>query len=199
MKERPILFSGPMVRALLAGTKTQTRRVMKPQPKQYIPGNEECWEWLGFTWNQRIHLPSDRLDIRGETDLPYMEGNRLWVKETFRPKVSDGQSTDDAVFAADYASPEKAQPWKPSIFMPRWASRITLEIESVRVERLHEISEEDAKAEGCDGNCPVGSIPAHQAGPCAYHYAQLWDSINAKRGFGWETNPFVWAITFRKL
>lgn len=81
--------------------------------------------------------------------------------------------------------------------MHRWASRITLEITNVRVQRLQEISEEDAKAEGCDGNCPVGYIPAHQASPCVYQFAQLWDQIN---GYGsWKRNPWVWAIAFKRV
>jgi hypothetical protein len=87
--------------------------------------------------------------------------------------------------------------WKPSIFMPRDLSRITLEITAIRVERLHSISETDALAEGCSGDCPVGYIPAHQAGPCAYEYAQLWESINGPGS--WAANPFVWVLSFKRL
>jgi hypothetical protein len=81
--------------------------------------------------------------------------------------------------------------------MPRSLSRITLEITGVRCERLQNISEADAKAEGCDGNCPVGYIPAHQKSPCVYHYAQLWESINGAGS--WAENPWVWVIEFKKL
>jgi hypothetical protein len=90
--------------------------------------------------------------------------------------------------------------WRPSIHMPRWASRITLEITGIRVERVQEIGEEEARAEGCDGDCPIGYIPAYQRAPLAYHFAQLWDQINGKRpGCSWNDNPWVWAISFRRV
>jgi hypothetical protein len=151
----PILFSSAMVRAILEGRKTQTRRVMKPQPQGYIAGNEECWEWRGYTWNQRIHAPADRIDYRGGKPLPYGQpGDRIWVRETF------------------------------------WASRITLEITEVRVERLQEISESDAEAEG---------VTSHGGLSAVFMYAELWDSLNEKRGHGWDLNPWVWVIEFQPL
>ena len=145
-------------------------------------------------------------------------GDRLWVKENayITPKRWADRASDCNARDADgdprivgYASSMDgesvrcAEDYKvklsPSIFMPRWASRLTLEIVEVRVERVQDISEEDARAEGCDGNCPIGYIPAHQKAPCTYHFAQLWDSINATRGHGWEKNDWVWVVVFKLL
>jgi hypothetical protein len=189
MKERPILFSGAMVRAILSGAKTQTRRIVKPQP--------EC------------------CDIR---DSPYHKGMRLWVREAWNFLGTDmmrhgrTHSTQDGVvkYLADGERRTINTKWRnvevwmarkpqsrPSIHMPRWASRITLEITSVRVERLQAISEADAAAEGCDGNCPIGHLPAYMKGPLSYHYAQLWESINGPGS--WEANPWVWVVEFRRI
>ena len=153
MKERPILFSAPMVMAILAGTKTQTRRVIKPQPSVA----QNC---------------------------PYgTPGDHLWVKETF-------WTGGDAVnYRADGEMPEYMRDvsrWKPSIFMPRKLSRITLEILDVRVERVQDISEEDAKDEG----------GLYGAGSYRDGFAVLWDSINGKK-HPWESNPWCWVLTFK--
>lgn len=155
MKEHPILFSGPMVKALLAGTKIQTRRVIKPGA-----------------------------DIR----CPYgCAGDRLWVRETWC-RTEDG----GIAFRADTwtVHPGVDETWKPSIFMPRWACRLRLEITRVRMEKLQDISEADAIAEGLE---PVGVVSARDQ----YHI--LWDDLNAKRGFGWAMDPRVWVIEFRKV
>lgn len=112
----------------------------------------------------------------------------------------DGGFADRLVFPEPIFDGSKVgvpKRWRPSIHMPRWASRLTLEIAGVRAERVQEIGEADAKAEGCDGDCPIGYIPAYEKAPFAYHYAQLWDSINAARGFPWSSNPFVWVVTFK--
>ena len=173
MKERPILFSAPMVRALLAGTKTQTRRIIKPQHLAFF--NQDAAAMLS-DWNER--------------PLPYGQpGDRLWVRETFGHFECNQHFKPgcNVYYRADGNCLE-LEPWRPSIHMPRWASRITLEITSVRVERLQDISEADAIAEGVytDPACP-----AYDA------YAQLWDEIN---GLGsWEANPWVWVIEFRRL
>jgi hypothetical protein len=170
MSERPILFSGPMVRALLEGRKTQTRRIVKGHPHVLPPLNIGC---------------------------PYgVPGDRLWVRETWHPSDSGPE-----LYAADYDSKERAgvEAWKPSIHMPRRASRITLEVTDVRVERLQDITEDEARAEGCDGkSCPVGNLRAWSASQCRYQFAWLWDEINGSRA-AWSDNPYVWAITFRRI
>jgi len=178
VKERPILFSGPMVRAILDGRKTQTRRLVKPQP----PSNADLClcKAKACGGNRKWHLP-----------CPYGQpGDRLWVRETIhvmQPR-HDGD-TGGVLYRAD-GHADWIGKWTPSILMPRWASRITLEIEEVRVERLNEISEEDAKAEGCDPDDD----------PNSSYYAEfrdIWQSINSPGS--WAENPFVWVVTFRVL
>lgn len=187
-RARPIIFSAPMVRAILADEKTQTRRVCS--------GN-----WL------RCLDPDDE-DDRWTATLacPYgWPGDRLWVRETLY--TSDGDvfyRADD--LAVDCDDQPETDHWKlsgqtiPSIFMPRWASRITLEITDVRVQRLQAISEADAQAEGVTAALFAQLWPSLPLPPAADHaFAHLWDSINAKRGFGWDANPWVWAISFRRV
>ena len=179
MKERPILFSAPMVRALLAGMKTQTRRAFKTKN--------------GGVWPNANDLPGIRQILRS---CPYGQpGDRLWVRETFAR--IDGQTRPwiETDYKATYTHGDRLgdtlgikKRWTPSIHMPRHASRITLEVTGVRVERLQDISEADAIAEGVytDPACP-----AYDA------YAQLWDEIN---GLGsWEANPWVWVVEFKGL
>lgn len=208
MHEHPIIFSAPMVRAILEGRKTQTRRVVK------LPHANPLGQWepttfggggiyttkgekvphQGAIWHTRTG------DVIG---CPYGQpGDRLWVRETWgckdadRPGVRDGrkpQPGDSIQYAANDADAWQwrvpgALPWRPSIHMPRWASRITLEITDVRVQRVQDISEEDALAEGCRSQIK------HSAA-----FADLWDSINESRGFGWNANPYVWALTFRRV
>jgi hypothetical protein len=191
MRERPILFSGEMVRAILEGRKSQTRRVVKPQP---VPIGKTG----NFGLDKRFGNP-----VR----CPYGQpGDRLWVRETlFNPcrgntylrrlhYVADGQPSP---LFRERASASKL----PSIYMPREASRITLEITNVRVQRLQDISEEDAKHEGLSGwlatkgHWPPGS--PWEDRPWAAEFNCLWDKLNAKRGFGWDANPWVWALTFK--
>jgi hypothetical protein len=186
MNERPILFSAPMVRAILAGTKTQTRRVVNPQP---------CG---GFAVIELGILSAAAVtDSRGALiRCPYgKSGDRLWVRETWRPTgVCAGQWTsvyyraDKAQIDRPYFYPNLVKGgWRPAIHMPRAACRLMLEVTAVRVERLQEITEDDARAEG---------ISAPTSGSFRGGYAILWDSLNAKRGFGWATNPWVWVVTF---
>jgi hypothetical protein len=190
MKERPILFSGPMVRAILEGHKTMTRRVMKTQ----------------YVNVDKLDRYTEEMQLR---HCPYGQlGDRLWVRETWAPHDDLAvQSRDEGMiyFRADdeqkYSTDGK---WRPSIFMPRWASRITLELTDVRVERLKEISELDAEAEGAMEwwnsltRSQQEQIYSGGRGPCGA-FRDLWDSINAKRGYGWEKNPFVWALTFKRI
>lgn len=194
MKERPILFSGPMVRAILDGRKTQTRRIAKPQPDLLTTDSRPAWS-----------------TERGAM-CPYgWPGDRLWVKETIcRVHPYD----DDSVYAAD-GEPTFADawPWKsktlPAIHCPRGLSRITLEITGVRVERLRDISEKDALAEGVDQSSlwvpgPRGTLIPQEgktltgSHPTARHaFSCLWESINGDGS--WARNPWVWVIEFKRL
>jgi hypothetical protein len=189
MKERPILFNDEMVRAILDGRKTQTRRVAKVETCDTRPLGG------GHVFITPTGCYSPRTPEHHVSYCPYGQpGDRLWVRETFR--VIDGQTQPR--IAIDYrADPEDkwcrigdflgdGKKWRPSIHMPRWASRILLEITNVRVERVQEISVADAKAEGVCG------LSARA------EFLMLWDSINAKRGFGWDANPWVWVIEFRR-
>lgn len=170
MKERTILFSGPMVRAILDGRKTQTRRPVKPQPFVATPS---------------------MFDV---SKCPIGQpGDRLWVRETWRMALQPGPDGLLRMVAIYRADGEIKMSWRPSIHMPRWASRITLEIVRVWVERVQEITKEGAKADGCCGG--HGSIPgyAFSATP-REHFRHIWQSIYGT----WEANPFVWAVEFRR-
>lgn len=192
MRERPILMSAPMVRALLAGTKTQTRRVVKPQPS-ILSGDLLCWKDDALT--------DDEMAARCPYGRP---GDRLWVREThsigpgpgvpLQPGESAGTLRwPHVTYLADGAIERRDTRWKgafgvtrPSIHMPRWASRITLRITDVQVERLQDISEKDAVAEGTAG---------HPDGPW-HAYRSLWTLINGPGS--WDANPWVWVLTFEK-
>lgn len=199
MKARGILFSAPMVRAILEGRKTQTRRVVKPQPQEcgfgrnavvnpYCTGTKwplAYYERRGECWNS-----SDPLKC------PYgAPGDQLWVRETWAP-LPGGPCTKEngVVYRADQ-HPDNWL-WKSSIHMPRWASRITLEIEAVRVERLNDISEEDAKAEGV-ADRTVDLSRGVTTRPYQMAYSLLWESIHGTSS--WDANPWVWVIQFRRV
>jgi hypothetical protein len=183
MKERPILFSGEMVRAILDGRKTQTRRIMKPQPDLSMLHVEEEMQNGQGGWE----------GLAGDACPHGQPGDRLWVRETFAQVGTPGTLSGYVRYKADEKAALGAygcQKWRPSIFMPRRASRIILEITDVRVERVQGISNADALAEGInrpiDNRYPIDEFRA------------LWDSINAKRGFGWYVNPWVWVIGFKQ-
>jgi len=205
IRERPIIFSGPMVRAILAGAKTQTRRVIVPQPI-------ESSSRTGPMWGHRdlAGYFADHIFAKCFIDLvrcPYgAVGDRLWVRETFTLAVnpddspSEGEDAEPhAIYRADWDD-RKGWPvvtdgsefhWSPSIHMPRWASRLTLEITGVRVERLQAITTHDIGAEG------INLSNNHQG--ARNEYRQLWDALNAKRGYSWDSNPWVWVLSFRQL
>lgn len=203
MKDRPIPFSGPMVRAVLAGTKTQTRRVVKPQPGGSMP---DGWSWQRCGVEGWYAVNGQH---RGESlgHCPYgAPGDRLWVREAwhthaFLDAVPPRDITTRSIhYAAD--GPIKTGKRRPGMFMPRWASRITLEIVSVRVERLQDISEADARAEGI--HKPVGSQFWH-ADPHGsslpgetpqWAYRNLWEKLNGPGS--WAANPWVWVVEFRR-
>ncbi|WP_440030077.1 hypothetical protein [Chromobacterium amazonense] len=193
IKERPILFSAPMVRALQAGTKTQTRRVMSDSVMKDMRAAASMGE---ITW----FMEEGRL---GENDLPYIvdfcphgrPGDRLWVRETFQI-MRRGDDWDIPIYRADDIAGHINVAWKPSIHMPRWASRITLEITDVRVERLQDISEADAYEEGATGG--HGVIPGYNynATPLE-HFRQIWQKISGAGS--WDANPWVWVVEFKRV
>lgn len=196
MKEHPIIFSTPMVKAIQEERKTMTRRVIKPQPQgAWI--KEPIWvDSQGY-----YHAGGDHdsfLSSKSDLRCPYGEvGNKLWVKETWATeKHLENLSPSEIGCATEVALWYKSDidqlsllyrgKWRPSIFMPRSASRITLEITGIRIERLREITRADVEREGCSNavNNPL-------------FFPKLWDSLNVKRGYGWQTNPFVWVISFK--
>lgn len=189
MKERPILFSAPMVRALLDGAKTQTRRVVKPQPDSISPDGMPA-----RFFHQRAIGSGYPVQIR----CPYGQpGDRLWVREAWAPKAIDPECTTVAYRATD---DECNGPWKPSIHMHRWASRIDLEVTGVRVERLQDISQSDARAEGAPPSHPSIDRVSREFGYADFPrswYAQLWEQINGAGS--WDANPWVWAVSFRRI
>jgi hypothetical protein len=213
MKERPILFNGDMVRAILEGRKTQTRRIVKLPIKCPDTGCELAG----------CELAGSPFDVTDRT-CPYGHpGDRLWVRETWMPDPScDDDAWDDeglsyyewsgcgssisgipkalckvenVIHKASWDGQEMVG-WKPSIHMPRWASRITLEIVSVRVERLNEISEQDAADEGFDylrgdGKSDISGDVQRRWFRC------LWESINGNGS--WQQNPWVWVVEFKRV
>ena len=225
-KERPIIFNGEMVRAILDGRKTQTRRVIKPQPPH------EAFEHIGVDltglWCFHPVFSFDYLHLARLAYCPYGKpGDPLWVRETFAEicSVADPYCCCDEFpipkgkyhyyeYRADTGNKypgnwEDADPetiemareggylprWKPSIHMPWKASRIQLEVVKVRVERVQDITEKDAWAEGC--------VPFVREGvecdTAVSDFAQLWNEINEKRGFAWHENPWVWVVEFQLL
>ena len=213
MKERPILFSGPMVRAILEGRKTQTRRVVKnAMAIEDIERMATCHPILG----DAKHVGGMQIDREmvgcscggelTETDIVRLwcrygvPGDRLCVKETWQygPDVTPGMmaggkmSRRHIVYAATVADGSHPPTWRPSIHMPRWASRLTLEITDVRVERLQEITLADCAAEGAPPTHPADNV-----WDSTDTYRTLWESINGRGS--WDANPWVWVIEFKKV
>ena len=218
IRERPILFNGDMVRAILEGRKTQTRRIVKNQP---------CGGWAFDGVYGRITSPHPQRGKFGAflrrgvgTSWPELgilpcpygsPEDQLWVKETFaepndQVTIYRANWREDAITRGldNIPKDDSGIRWKPSIYMPRWASRITLEITNIRVERLNDISEEDAIAEGIERESgeyegyfrdyrEPDAITKH----ARLSYMGLWESINGAGS--WGINPWVWVIEFRKL
>lgn len=197
MKERPILFSAPMVRAILAGQKTQTRRVVKPQPRTGVnDAGTQFWVWdapkswkggsMGF-YNHPHESLSDSINCFMARNCPYGQpGDRLWVREAF---------SDCGFGHVEYRATAPADSnlrWTPSIHMPRWASRILLEVVSVRMERLRDITIEDAEAEGLRQT----PKPFPWIDPVLW-FEHLWKSINGPDS--WDVNPWVWVVEFKRV
>lgn len=228
MRERPILFAGPMVRAILNGEKTVTRRVMKPQP---TPSNMGGHSWPCPIHQTMLHVEQELQNGEGiwgglaDSACPHgAPGDRLWVRETFatlsagqyepvKPAYGYGQEVRFAATdpLADCDIGVRGYPWRPSIHMPRWASRILLEITAVRVERLQDISDEQALAEGLRWHSLYrqwGGVESHPASrpECPQWrwyedpitaFRQLWESINGAGS--WDANPWVWVVEFKRI
>jgi hypothetical protein len=186
-----------MVRAILAGTKSQTRRVFPVSPS--VTGLPELAPPKCLTgWH--FHRPDG--DCEWHANCPYgLPGETLWVRETFCWLLDEPGGTpvepERFLYRADNQEVSMCTRWRPSIYMPRWASRITLEVTNVRVERLQSISEEDARAEGCS----IEAMPLAYIGGASARgvYRDLWDKINGKRtGCSWADNPWVWCISFKR-
>lgn len=210
MKERPILFNAPMVRAIIDGSKTQTRRIMKPQPTL-----EGTWVQAAIRGGTASYGSEQGFRESHPGWCPHgWEGDRLWVRETHAivPRTayahSDGvdqvlrydDNHDAAIFRADWTLSRGGIKWRPSIHMPRWASRIQLEITGIRVERLQDISQEDAIAEGAPRSHPSIDKVSREFGYEDFSrswYGQLWESINGAGS--WDANPWVWVIEFRRI
>lgn len=224
MGERPLLMSAPMVRAILAGTKSQTRRLVTVPWKgssRTLP--YEPW-YIESDGKLRVQDEYGDFHTMDDRWSPYgVPGDRLWVRETWyddnalREREPPPTAPDEFIeyrASHDCSSWEAECPcrdeygrssWRPSIFMPRWASRITLEVTEVRVQRLQDISREDAIAEGMPHewqrlNSDLdGYVVDCKPDPYA-EFALFWDSINGQReGASWADNPWVWAIGFKRI
>lgn len=226
MTERGMIFNAEMVRAILAGRKTQTRRIMAPQPEPCPRGGH--W-WPSNVFKTMLHVEDEMQNGKGGWGglvgdaCPFGDvGDRIWVRETFQGPLFNYEQMDEYLedsskfekpefcqYAADGGHRPEYQDaddnlrhgWRPSIHMPRWASRILLEITDVRVERLNAISQEDAQAEGMEltGWRPTYSDP-DSGGEVMTPYdnfAELWSSIYGDES--WKANPWVWVISFKRV
>lgn len=218
MKERPILFKGEMVRALLKDRKTQTRRIVKPQPTGMYRADYEIRS------DPYPYFVIDGKEIRCPYGSP---GDRLWVRETHYCDVMDchaqgyNPASDEMwgekqvnfwrqnmYYRADgeccqlipeCSCAEVGKPeWRPSIHMHRWASRINLEVTGLRIEHVQDISNEDAQSEGVKGMSYSSSYGGFRK-DYRRHFEALWNKINQKRGFGWGANPFTWVVEFERI
>ena len=204
MKERPILFNTDMVKAILDGTKTQTRRVIKLREFQTTktPGYDFCFRDKKARWQD---YKVAKLITK---KCPYgAVGDELWVRETWVVPNSDGCTPRDITPTKNvlYKATDEYSWWRPSIHMPRWASRIQLKVKEIRVERLQDITKEDAIAEGFAGvecQCDEGQpcTDCYNTGfiePPEVDFIYAWDSIYKKRG--WDVNPWVWVVKFEVM
>ena len=200
MKERPILFNGPMVRAILEGRKTQTRRIAEINDRGCVPG---------FVTPDAGWAPRSLEEHRSYCPLG-IPGDRLWVRETWQPLWADIDHPPESLknpegWQIGYPATDGVQEWhdedrqelsqacRPSIHMPRWASRILLEVVAVRVERIQDISEANARAEGVDPVFPPGVGPAK----FVLGFRKLWSSVCGAKS--WNSNPWVWVVEFKRL
>lgn len=235
VRERPILFQGAMVRAILAGTKTQTRRAIKytaRRPIDFLGGggkdgpdwnDPSCWGYETSEGGEWVVLRRDNRDPETYAlPCPYgRPGDRLWVREAFmhepadycwEASVSIPSRPASTVYRADYPNSQPGEGWKPSIHMPRNLSRIDLEITEVRVERLQAITDADAVAEGVEDTAQLGACFVDESvrtwrdytdperlacKSAAVSYRTLWERINGPGS--WDANPWVWAVSFKRV
>ena len=189
MKERPIPFKKPMVRALLDGSKTQTRRVVKPAPQMVTDKTIAPWDGDPAALMRALEQSGKR--------CPFGQpGDQLWVREAWKAHTTFDHLPPRDIppshvwYMADDGYKAESR-YRQGMFMPRWASRIMLEVVSVRIERLQDISEADAKAEGC-------AVWPECEAPAAYNlYSALWESINGPGS--WDANPWVWVVEFKRI
>jgi hypothetical protein len=227
---KPILFSAPMIQAILNGKKVQTRRIVKPQPEspaaiydvpgadtQLTPRLMECEDGLRLNWWWALTKVGNSPCVMQDYEKTWTKsphgrvGTHLWVRETFfateypnKPLLPNAIQTPNGWAHVSYRADsdkwmrDNSGAWKPSVHMPQWASRITLEITRVRVERLKDISEEDAIAEGCKAQiytAPSAFIQCYIS--ARDDFASLWESIH---GVGtWERNDWVWVYDFKRI
>ncbi|WP_277561093.1 hypothetical protein [Acinetobacter beijerinckii] len=221
MKERPILFSTSMVKAILNGTKTQTRRVVNKAPTTEINHRlialDNGWNWQV---DQQGIVPTMHREIDNPMVCPFGQiGDRLWVRETFcygRIDEFDAEHPEDRSLYVDQDASDKNYQravhkqwclennvdieevvWKPSIHMPRWASRILLEITNIRVEPLKDISNEDAKAEGFDYSTHPSAIEMGYSIGAKTNFRITWEQIYGQNE--WNKNPWVWVVEFKVI
>lgn len=205
VKEHPILFTGEMIRAIQEKRKNKTRRL---NGLHKINQDINSWALKNIRYADETGSSEPRLTVTfkhndtGEDKIikcPYKRGDHLWVRETWN-RIWRFDEGEIFIYKADNnATPLR---WKPSIFMPKEAARIWLEVVNVRVERVRDITEEDAIAEGVVAPFRVCSFEDRDSDePFGYRYgfSTLWDSINAKRGYSWIVNPYVWPLEFKKI
>ena len=174
LKEKPIIFSTAMVKAIIAGTKSQTRRIIKTNLEIETDKNDKNYFYVQDEYGDGHKL----LEY-----CPYKIGQILWVRETYTDTLGD-----DIIYKAGWDG-DKEPKWKPGIFMPRTIARVFLKLTNIRIERVQDITEKDVYAEGI----PKNSLSFKNS------FIYLWNSINLKRGYGWEINPFVWVYDFKKV
>jgi len=213
-KEKPIIFSTEMVRAILENRKSKTRRVIKPQP----PENSICHGWVMSSTEPKNEgcagFGPDENCVNHYSKCPWEVGQILWVRETWSQLDADYRAVTGKfdieefkgcpiIYKAD-ENPEHFNYWRSSIYMPRSAARLLLKVKDIRVERLQEITEEDARCEGCIdyhdkiGDGKLGDVAEFDL-TARDVFADLWESINLKRGYGWHLNPWVFVISFEKV
>ena len=220
--EKPIIFNSEMVRAILDGRKTQTRRIIKPQPiwekKQPNSLKAAGWKWKTKKVGLSAWVEIDKFLCELTQYCPYGKvGDTLWMRENMRTLVcqSHNKTWEYGEFEIEYIAdktiircPDEHEEWWrhnwhirpaitiPSIHMPKWAARIFLEITNIRVERVQDIIHKDMRAEGVNG---IYCGPGLQDFSYEKPFMNLWNSLNAKRGYGWDKNPFVWIIEFKRV
>jgi len=212
-KERPILFNTEMVQAILADKKTMTRRIVKPQP---VKSNDGKFDWIdNGAWKGAINPKNGNHNLK----CPYGEvGDILWVRETWAQLDMDYRAVSGKLdiqefkgcpiaYKADNDAPEHFNYWRPSIHMPRTAARLFLKVTNIRVERLQDITQEDIESEGLwfysqeyrDEICKWRDCVSAIRGTRKKYFKKLWNSINSKRGYGWDVNPWVWVVEFERI